>query len=190
MSDVQNTPNAPADNTQAIAALKRKADTMGVTYRENVSVATLQKLIQDKLEPKGESKDKADETKGAASETKDAETLIKEAHKLVRVIILPNEQTKASNHESELVSAGNSVVGTVTRLVMFGVEWHVEQIILNALREKKFQMFTKSKESRYNQDVVTTKYLPAYNIQVLDQLTPDELDDLARQQQRSGAIDY
>ena len=135
MSDVQNSPELD----QAIQSLKKKADLLGISYKSNVSIATLQKAISEKMEGTdvGESTHttSTDDLKVSASADPDIETLIKEAHKLVRVIITPIDQTKATNLESELVSAGNSYIGTVTRLVPFGVEWHVEQVILNALRE-------------------------------------------------------
>ena len=97
MSDVQNSPELD----QAIQSLKKKADLLGITYKSNVSVATLQKAISEKMEGTsvGEGTDttSADDLKVSASADPDIETLIKEAHKLVRVIITPIDQTKATN---------------------------------------------------------------------------------------------
>lgn len=188
MSDVQNSPELD----QAITSLKKKADLLGIAYKSNVSVATLQKAIQDKMEGTGvgESTHTApvNGSQAQSSEGPDVEALIKEAHKLVRVIVTPIDQTKATNLESELISAGNSIIGTVTRLVPFGVEWHVEQIILNALREKKFTQFIK-KKSQYGVDTNTTRYVPAYSITELPALTQQELDALATAQLRAGATE-
>ncbi|WAW11628.1 hypothetical protein nACB1_010 [Acinetobacter phage nACB1] len=188
MSDVQNSPELD----QAIQSLKKKADILGIAYKSNVSVATLQKAINDKMEGTGVGE--STHTLPTASpqtptSTKpDVEALIKAAHKLVRVIITPIDQTKATNLESELISAGNSHIGTITRLVPFGVEWHVEQVILNALKEKKFQQFIK-KKGQYGVDSNETRYVPAYSITILDPLTEDELKNLALSQMRSGATE-
>ena len=46
MSDVQNSPELD----QAIQSLKKKADLLGIAYKSNVSVATLQKAISEKME--------------------------------------------------------------------------------------------------------------------------------------------
>ena len=188
MSDVQNSPELD----QAIQSLKKKADLLGIAYKSNVSVATLQKAISEKMEGtsvgEGTYATSADDLKVSASADPDIETLIKEAHKLVRVIITPIDQTKATNLESELVSAGNSYIGTVTRLVPFGVEWHVEQVILNALREKKFTQFIK-KKGQHGIDTNDTRYVPAYSITELPPLTQEELNQLAVNQMRSGATE-
>lgn len=192
MSDVQNTPNASPELDQAIASLKKKADLLGISYKSNVSIATLQKAISEKMEGTGvgESTTTAPTAvpKTSPTASKDVDTLVKEAHKLVRVIVTPIDQTKATNLESELISAGNSVVGTVTRLVPFGIEWHVEQIILNALKEKKFQQFIK-KKGQHGVDSNTTRYVPAYSITELPPLTPEELNALAVAQMRAGATE-
>ena len=95
--------------------------------------------------------------------------------------------TKASNLESEVFTAGNSVVGTVKRLIQFGEPWHVEQILLNSLQEKKYQLFVSKKDAR---GVVHTKArsVKAYNIAILDPLTPEEMAELADRQIRTRAL--
>ena len=197
MSDVQNTPNTDPEVTeadQAIASLKKQADRMGIQYKSNTSVATLQKLIKERLEAPigGEDSPEPDASKGTTSEkqlTKGelAEANYKEAMKLVRVIITPMEATKASNLESEMFCAGNSLVGTVKRTIPFGVEWHVEQILINSIKEKKYQMFI-SKKNHLGVDTVSARMVPAYSITVLDPLTKEELDKLADLQLRTGSL--
>ena len=49
MSDVQNTPVAPTEADQAIASLKKQADRLGISYKSNTSIATLQKQLQKSL---------------------------------------------------------------------------------------------------------------------------------------------
>lgn len=195
MTDVQNTPNAPADTEQAIAALKRQADRLGISYKSNVSIATLQKAVKDKMEGNeaadqqaSEGSNQVSENKAVQSKADEHEALFNEAMKLVRVIITPLEATKAANLESENFTAGNSVIPTITRNIPFGVEWHVEQIILNTIRERKYQLFV-TKKNALGHPQVSAKYVPAYSISVLDPLSEEELKELADQQARTRSLE-
>ena len=108
--------------------------------------------------------------------------------KLVRVIITPMESTKAANLESDMFCAGNSAVGTVKRTIPFGEEWHVEQILLNSIKEKKYQMFV-TKKNAQGVTLTSAKLVPAYSISYLDPLTSEELDALADRQIRTRSLD-
>lgn len=192
MSDVQQTQNTLTEEqqVQAIASLKKQADRLGVTYKSNVSVATLQKAIQAKLdgEPEESVGDSEVDTKTKQqSEAEKLEALHKKAMKLVRVIITPMEATKAANLDSEIFCAGNSKLGTVKRLVAFGEPWHVEEILLNSIREKKYQMFTTKKNAR-GIEITSAKLVPAYAISVLPDLTDEELKELADHQIRTRSL--
>jgi hypothetical protein len=195
MTDVQNTPNAPTQSPeleQSIAQLKKQADRLGIQYKSNTSYATLQKAVSDALNAPTDTESNeglGEEQPQAPAKAKDdpAKAAYDNAMKLVRVIITPMEATKASNLESEVFTAGNSVVGTVKRLIQFGEPWHVEQILLNSLQEKKYQLFTSKKDAR---GVVHTKArsVKAYNIAILDPLTPEEMAELADRQIRTRAL--
>lgn len=190
MSDVQTPVNAP-NAEQAIASLKKQADLLGVQYKSNTSVATLQKAIQDKLaEPIGGASSEDKDVSGSAvqAEGTGTEDNFKAAMKLHRVIITPMEATKASNLDSELFCAGNSLVGTVKRTIPFGEPWHVEAILLHSIKEKKYQMFI-SKKTPQGVPHTTAKLVPAYSIAFLDPLTPAELDALADHQIRTRSLE-
>lgn len=192
MTNVQNNSIAAPDADVAIASLKRQADRLGVAYKSNTSIATLQKAISEKLnEPVGgEDSPEPEETEVKITVPKDetADDYYNEAMKLVRVIITPMESTKATNLESELFCAGNSVIGTVKRTIPFGEEWHVEQILLNSIKEKKYQMFM-SKKNAQGAVITTAKLVPAYSISILDPLTQEELDKLAEMQIRTRSLE-
>ena len=193
MSETQNT----VELDQAIASLKKQADRLGITYKSNVSMATLQKAIQDKMNQPIGGEDSAPEP--TATETKPTKSareleedrirkLHNDAMKLVRVIITPMDSLKAANMDSDVFCAGNSVLGTVKRVIPFGVEWHVEQILLNTIREKKFQLFTSKKNARGATET-TARLVPAYNITELPPLTQEELDKLADHQIRTRSLE-
>lgn len=192
MTDVQNNSIAAPDADVAIASLKKQADRLGVAYKSNTSIATLQKTISEKLnEPVGgedSPEPEATEVKITKPKGKTADDYYNEAMKLVRVIITPMESTKATNLESELFCAGNGVVGTVKRTIPFGEEWHVEQILLNSIKEKKYQIFM-SKKNAQGAVITTAKLVPAYSISILDPLTQEELDKLAEMQIRTRSLE-
>lgn len=192
MTDVQNNSIAAPYADVAIASLKKQADRLGVAYKSNTSIATLQKAISEKLnEPiGGEDSPEAEttEVKLTKPKGKTADDYYNEAMKLVRVIITPMESTKATNLESELFCAGNGVVGTVKRTIPFGEEWHVEQILLNSIKEKKYQMFM-SKKNAQGAVITTAKLVPAYSISILEPLSQEELDKLAEMQIRTRSLE-
>lgn len=192
MSDVQNNPVAPTEADQAISSLKKQADRLGIAYKSNTSIATLQKAIKDKLDaPIG---GEESSTLESVSEPpiqpkgKSIQSYQNEALKLVRVIITPMESTKASNLENELFCAGNSVIGTIKRVITFGEPWHVEQILLNTIKEKKYQMFV-TKKNAQGVTLTSAKLVPAYSIAYLDPLTEEEIDQLADLQIRTRSLD-
>ena len=192
MSDVQNNPVAPTEADQAIASLKKQADRLGVTYKSNTSIATLQKAIKDKLDAPigGEDSSPVESAQGATVQPvgQSIQAYQDEALKLIRVIITPMESTKASNLENELFCAGNSVIGTVKRVITFGEPWHVEQILLNTIKEKKYQMFV-TKKNAQGVTLTSAKLVPAYSIAYLDPLTEEEIDQLADRQIRTRSLD-
>ena len=188
MTDVQNNPIAAPDAEVAIASLKKQADRLGITYKSNTSVATLQKAIAEAMAEPAEGEAQVVAGKAVQAKGKGLQDYIDEAMKLVRVIITPMESTKAANLESDMFCAGNSAVGTVKRTIPFGEEWHVEQILLNSIKEKKYQMFV-TKKNAQGVTLTSAKLVPAYSISYLDPLTSEELDALADRQIRTRSLD-
>jgi len=164
-----------------LTLLKAQADRMGITYSKNISATTLKSKINEKLE--------AAAVEAEVDEEEADETTRKylEATKLIRIILTPIDATKASNLDCDVFSVSNDLVGTITRTIPFGREWHVEQILLNSIKEKKFQQFTNKKNAQGVQ-VTTARLVQAYAVSILDPLTPEELKELADQQARTGAL--
>lgn len=205
MTDVQiQATHTEADNEAAqaetpIAQLKKKADLLGIQYKGNISAKALAELVDAKLnEPVGGAADatesegtpevKATKAQTAKAETEQLQSDYEKAMKLIRVVITPREATKAANLESEIFCAGNSVVGTVKRTIPFGREWHVEQVLINSIKEKMYQQFT-SKKNAAGIPITVSRLVPAYSIAVLEPLTKEELDALALQQMRTRSLD-
>lgn len=183
----ETTQEAPTINGKSeLDILKAQADRMGISYKANISLTTLKAKIQ--LVQDGESLEpEASRVDNTAQEDKAAE-VYQEAMRLVRVQITPLDTNKATNYDCDFFTAGNSVVGNVTRNIPFGRPWHVEQILVNAIKEKTYQQFT-TKKNAQGADVVTKRNVPAYSVVELPPLSAQELKELADLQARTNALE-
>ncbi len=183
----ETTQEAPTVNGKSeLDILKAQADRMGISYKSNISLTTLKAKIQ--LVQEGESLDTPTTGTSVTDQESKAEAVYQEAMKLVRVQITPLDTNKATNYDCDFFTAGNSVVGNVTRNIPFGRPWHVEQILVNAIKEKTYQQFT-TKKNAQGADTVVKRDVPAYSVVELPPLTPQELKDLADLQARTNALE-
>lgn len=164
-----------------LETLKERADKMGIKYHPNVGVETLRERVNAALtgETNEESKE-AEKAPEKETEGQRKQRLKKEALKLVR-IRATNMNPNKKEWESEIFTVSNSVLGTVKRCVQFNEEWHVEQIILNAMKERQCQIFQKARGPRGEQ-IVKPKLIKEFNIEILPPLTEKELKELAQRQ--------
>lgn len=181
-SELENTPATP--ERSELDLLKAQADRMGISYSANISVTTLKGKIQKQL---AEADDEEVVKEATVTEAEAIQKAVNESMKLVRVIITPLDSVKAANMDTDVFTVSNGLVGTITRTIPFGREWHVEQILLNSLRERQFQQFTSKKNSK-GILVTTSRLVPAYGIAELPPLTKEEIEGLAAMQARTGAI--
>jgi hypothetical protein len=176
-------------------SLKQRATQMGVPFSPNIGVDTLRERVAAAV--KGEEAPKeasavfqepipatpvTDLPVPFVQET-DAQRrmrLKREANTLVRVRVAcmnPNRR----DHDGEIFTAGNGVVGTFRRMVPFNVDWHVPGIILNMIEDRQCQVFStvtgpKGQKSRIG------KLVKEFSVDRLDPLTTAELKDLAQRQ--------
>lgn len=165
--------------TQAdsLEALKVQADELGLTYAKNVTAKALKKLIAEEL-----LKDTDADISGEIKHVED------ENLKLIHVIVTPvNPQKQSMSHETFQV--GNSVLGTIKRIVPMGKPWLVENIIYKTIKEKEYQLFIEHDDPKHpQQKIVESRLVPAYNVQVLPLPTQAEIDELAKRQAARDAV--
>jgi hypothetical protein len=184
-----------------LAMLKQRADIMGIKYHPNIKLESLKIKVADKMEGVADEYGEEEaETIAAAEEAMAADTftpLMKETPaqlkakrkqeclKLVRIRIACMNPVKA-NMKGDIFSVGNSEIGMIKKYVPFNAEqgWHVPNIILQELRNKQFVSHYDVKIG--NKTVTKTKLIPEYSIEILDQLTAEELKDLANRQLMSN----
>lgn len=197
-SSVENTEEVVMTPAQALESLKLRADRMGLKYHPSISFEKLSEKIAAAL---------ADENKGdkdvdpvapqpAPVQAPKEETanekrarLKKEAFALVRIRVTCMNPAKRE-WEGELFTAGNSLVGSVTKYVPFNNDegWHVPRIILNQIQNRQCQIFTTVRDSQ-GRSSRKGKMIKEFAVEILDPLTPEELAELARRQAATKAVD-
>lgn len=176
-----------------LTTLKARADMLGISYHPSIGVEKLRTKIEEALAEKPEDQDEAvvAETAATEAETKDSLRMRKrrEAAELVRIRVTCMNPAK-KDWEGEIISAGNSLVGTFSKYVPFNAEegWHVPRIIYNQLVQRQCQIFETKRDARGNA-FRKGKLIKEFAIEVLPQLTKAELQELARRQAMSKAID-
>lgn len=193
MSEEQlNQDNQELDEAAQLAAaelenLKVRAEKLGVKFHPSISADKLREKIKA-AQAEGEgSVGEQPEVKSVTATVEESPAakklrLKREGLKLVRVRITCMNPTK-KEWEGEIFTVSNNAVGTVKRYVPYNAEdgWHVEQILLNQLRERQCQIFVTEKDSRGNK-IRKGKLIREFAIEVLDPLTEEELHDLAQRQ--------
>lgn len=172
--------------------LIRQADLLGLQFHPNIGTDKLRERIQAALKDKAA--DLTDgQTQGSTLEAAKTETenerrlrLRAEAAKLVRVQITCMDPAK-KEYQGEIITAGNSVVGSFRKFVLFNEPYHIPHIILEQLKAKECQIFVTVKGDR-GQRHRKGKMIKAYAIQELPPLTAEELEELAADQRARKAV--
>lgn len=115
--------------------------------------------------------------------------LRKEASRQVRIRVTCMNPNK-KQWEGEVFTVSNSVVGTHKKFVPFNNTegWHVPTIIYNVIKDREFQTFIKKKGANGVMSVVS-KLVPEFAVELMDKLTPEQLEELAVRQAVSHNID-
>ena len=168
-----------------LTSLKERADQMGLEYHPSIGLEKLRAKVLAALAPA------AEEAPAIKAESANALQfrLRNEANELIRIRVSCMNPAK-KEWEGELLTAGNSVVGSFTKFVPFNVEdgWHVPRIIFNQLKERQCQIFVEVKDDRGNKSR-KGKLIKEFAIEVLPNLTSDELHSLAQRQAMAKTFD-
>lgn len=187
MEDLNQTNTSTEDTSEDtqlpndMASLKARADLMGIQYKGNISSAALAALIGKALQPAEQKEDNPVKKEVIESESGRRQRKRQEASRLVRIVVTCNNPAR-KEYDGELITVGNAT-GTYSKFVPFNNEegWHVPFIIVEQLRERECQIFVSAKDSRGNKTRVS-KMIKEFTVTVLDQLTTEELEELAQRQ--------
>lgn len=164
-----------------LATLKARADMLGITYHPSIGVEKLKEKI----------------SAVTSNQPKEPETVVgdvkndpkADALRLIRIRLQCMNPAK-KEWEGEIISVGNSVVGTVKKYIPFNADegWHVPKMLFDYLNEKQCQVFVTVKDSRGN-SIRKGKLIKEFSIEVLPPLTADELKEMARRQALGRSVD-
>ena len=172
--------------------LKARAKQMGINFHPSIGVEKLRNKVAAKqkgISPESEPEAATSETNQTMGLQAPAETRVqranrlrKEAGALVRVRVSCMNPDKRE-WPGEVYTVANSVVGTFKKFVPFNAEkgWHVPWIIFQHMKERECQIFHTVRNDR-GQKVRVGKLIKELNIEVLPDLTPEQLAKLAQRQ--------
>lgn len=100
----------------------------------------------------------------------------------VKRVIITNLNPDKVNDEAIFVDASNELTGKHAVTVPYGKPWHVSQIVLNVLKEKKYIKHVKTKVDGH--DVTKPVSEAEIAITYLNPMTDEEMKRMAEYQQR------
>lgn len=190
-----------------LTVLKERAKSMGLTFSPNIGLAALRGKVNEHLAsgdpaPAGSSADDGNDESDANDKDPapakietfaEMRTRVrKEQLRLVRLRIM-NMNPEKKDYPGEIFTVANEVVGIVKKFIPYGAAtddgYHVPWIIYKQLRARKFQQHTTRKDPRVPGGVVHDyRMVPEFNLEVLPDLTQEELDRLAAAQAAAMGI--
>jgi hypothetical protein len=172
--------------TDELTVLKARADKLGLTYHPAIGLEKLRTKIKDFLADDVEATAEKESTAPAVEGKETANQLRvrkrKEAHALIRIRVACMNPSK-KEYDGEIITTGNSAVGTIKKYVAFNAEegYHVPRMIYEQLLQRQCQIFYTHKDAKGNKSR-KGKLIKEFSIEVLPPLTASELKDLAQRQ--------
>lgn len=163
--------------TDELTELKKRADKLGISYHPNISLDKL-KIKVNTLLAEDQPEEKEEPAEKLTKQQKRIQA-IKEQTSLVRVRVT-NMNAAKKEHQGVLLTASNSVVGTVRKFIPFDVPWHIPRILFNVLKEKQHAVFYTEKVN--GNEVTKTRRTNSYAVEELPALTDKEIKELAQRQ--------
>jgi len=178
--------------SQELESLKRKADTLGITYSPNIGIDTLRARINEKMA----GTESAEEPAAGESANVEAPVLTKaqrhrqmrkDATRLVRVRITCMNPAK-QDVPGEIIAISNSAIGVVKHFVPFGEVtdegWHLPAIIVDELKRRKCTVMRKKRTEGGGKSFDTHEpvQIREFAIDELEPLSEQELKELAQRQ--------
>jgi len=110
----------------------------------------------------------------------------KEANRLIRIRVTCMNPNK-KNWPGEIISVGSSKMGTFKKYVPYSATegYHVPMIIYNVMKTRKFTQFSLKKDKN-GVEINETTLANEFSIEVLDALTPSEIESIAKRQLAGG----
>lgn len=187
MSEVQN--EDVLEMPDELTSLKARADLLGLSYHPSIGLDKLRDKVANAIAGTKEEAEPEEVVAVPESVLDERTRLRNEALELVRIRVACMNPNK-KEWDGELFTVGNTLIGTQKKFVPFNNEegWHVPRIIYNMLVERECQIFVSQRDTRGN-TVRKPKLIKEFAVEVLPNLTVEELEELARRQAMAKSID-
>lgn len=189
MTDETNQETIQTSGPSELEVLKERAKLMGMTFSNNIRLETLKERINEKLHAEEEVEEQP--VARSAKQTLREEQLESQL-KLVRCRIA-NLDPKKKDLPGEIFTIANEYIGTVRKYVPYGEAtdegYHIPFCIYTDLESRRFQNIRVIRDRRTGSTRTDTSWQKEFAIEILPQLTPDELAALAQAQQAAGSIE-
>lgn len=194
--DLDTTEDAP--QVSELDLLKQQAQMMGIEFSNNIGVETLRKRIAEAMASNKEAADQSQETVEVATSKTSAkvkslrQTIVDREMRLVRCRIYNMDPLK-KDKPGDIFTVANRYLGTVRKFIPYGEQtdggYHIPYCLYKLLKSRKFvQIKVKKDPDNPGRELVTTREVREFNIEVLDPLTKEELKDLAQAQLAAGTV--
>lgn len=186
-----------------LALLKERAKQMGIPFSNNISLETLRKRISDKMEGKDvpevnpltgdveiaaitSAPKKLDAKQNALALRK---MMQREQMKLVRVRIT-NMDPKKKDLPGEIWTVSNEYLGNVRKMIPYGEQtdegFHIPYCLFRLLQSKRFLHIRTVKDRVTGLERQEKQWVKEFSLDVLPDLTKEELARLAAAQAAAG----
>ena len=195
-ASLENASTDPTNNTDTnestpseLDLLKERATMMGITFHPSIGIEKLKEKIEATL-----SKIETIPVDTAANEPmpeyQKHKYIRDEATKLIRVVVNCMNPAKQL-WEGEIFTVSNRAIGTVKKFVPFNADagYHIPNVIYQAMLERQCPVYYTVTDPRTGFKTRKSRLIKEFSITVLDPLTTEELEELARQQAIGNNID-
>ena len=193
MSNIDQTQDEnKSEEVTELSLLKQRASMMGIVFSNNIGIEKLRERVNEKLaeEVAEENVIKSAEKKVKAKTLR--QTIMEENMRMIRLRIT-NLDPKKKDLPGEIITVANEYLGTVRKFVPFGEVteqgYHVPYCIYKLLKSRKFlNIRTVKNPADPLKPIIQQNWVNEFALEVLPQLTQEELDKLASTQAASGGV--
>jgi hypothetical protein len=166
--------------------LKLQADKLGIKYSPNIGQSKLQDRIKEAIIAKVSKPAVLDASLPETYEQRRARKR-KEATELVRIKVTcfdPTMKKRAGTY----IMASNNLVGTIRKFIQFNKPWFMPRMLVNTMKESKYQGWVEGK-TEYGITRMISSMENRYNVVLMPQITPKELDAIKKRQTVTNSLE-
>lgn len=194
--NVQGNDSVDELQVDEMTILKQRATMMGIKFSNNIGLEALRKKVADAQE--GITEQEQPEVNPLATATSAvqedklsmAQRIRLENTRLVRVRI-QNLDPKKKDLPGEILTVANDYMGTVRKYVPYGEAtdngYHIPYCLYKLLKGRKF-LHVSVKKGRNGKERVEQQWVREFAIEILPQLTEEELKQLGQAQLAAGSL--